>query len=195
MPRGVDAGRQTRCARGDRRGGRAVLAREPRQRAGLRIRDIGTVAAIANRLGDDVGAECAGCEEHHLPIGEIRRDAPRIVELGEGRVGHEDELGAAQRRGDVRRDAGDIDPTLAVGVLERQRLRRGERLRVAAPEPHLVAALGEIGGGGIGAVAAADDGDPHLMPTQPLCEMSKTTPFGSRNLRSKSTPPPPLSSR
>src|SRR3954469_21108306 len=126
----------------------------------------------------------------------MRRDAPGIVELRERRVGHEDELGAAKRAADIRGDGCNFDAPLAVRVFQRERARRGERLGVATPQAHFVAALGEIGGRGIGAVAAADDRDLHpLMPTQPLCEMSKRTPFGSRNLRSKSTPPPPFSSR
>src|SRR5437868_9066192 len=123
-------------------------------------------------------------------------DAPGIVELRERRIGQEDEPGAAKRAADIRGDGCNFDAPLAVRVFQRQRARRGERLGIATPQAHFVAALGEVGGGGIGAVAAADDGDLHpLMPTQALCEMSKMTPFGSRNLRSKSTPPPPFSSR
>ena len=66
---------------------------------------------------------------------------------------------------------------------------------VSAPEPNLVTLVRQIRNGGVSAVAAAENRDLHLMPTQPLCERSNTTPFGSRNLRSKSTPPPPFSSR
>src|SRR3954447_2705907 len=121
----------------------------------------------------------------------MRCDAARVVELRKRRVGQEDEVGAAKRAADIRGDGCNFDAPLAVRVFQRQRARRGERLGVATPQAHFVAALGEVGGRGIGAVAAADDRDLHpLMPTQPLCEMSKMTPFGSRNLRSKSTPPP-----
>src|SRR3954470_10604030 len=126
----------------------------------------------------------------------MRCDAPGIVELREGGIGQEDQLGAAQGAADIRGDGCNFDAPLAGRVFQRQRARRGERLRVATPQAHFVAALGEVGGRGIGAVAAADDGDLHpLMPTQPLCEMSKRTPFGARNLLPRSTPPPPFGSR
>ena len=74
-----------------------VLAREPRQRARLGERDLGLYA-----LRHDPGAEGAGREEHHLAIREMRRDALRVIDLRERRVGQEDELGAADRLADVR---------------------------------------------------------------------------------------------
>ena len=87
------------------------------------------------------------------------------------------------------------DAALAIGVLQREG-SSGARAVFRRHMADFVALLGEVDRGGVRAVAAADDGDLHSsIPTQPLCEMSNTTPFGSRNLRSKSTPPPPFSSR
>jgi putative copper resistance protein D len=43
----------------------------------------------------------------------------------------------------------------------RKRVHGGQRCRVAAPQPHLVPLLRQVGGRGVGAVAAAQDGDLH----------------------------------
>src|SRR5690606_7599017 len=39
--------------------------------------------------------------------------------------------------------------------------QRCERARVASPQPDFVSLLGEVGGGGIASIAAAQDGDAH----------------------------------
>src|SRR3954464_1654809 len=69
LPRGIDAGRQARGARRDRAGRRPVLTREPGQRAGLGVRDLGAIAGLAHGLGDHIGAEGARREEHYLAVG------------------------------------------------------------------------------------------------------------------------------
>src|SRR4051812_28992303 len=112
----------------------------------------------------------------------MRRDALCVVGLRESRIRQEDELGAADCIADVRRSGGDLHRTLPVGVLQRDHTGGLQGFCVAAPEAHFVTLRAEIRGRGICAVAAADDGYLHsLMPIQPLCEMSNTTPLGSRN--------------
>src|SRR5262245_61374171 len=123
----------------------------------------------------------------------MRRETLRVIGLRECRVRHEHQLCALQRLLnffiDPYRDA-----ALPIGVLYFQ--RRLQSSGVPAPHGDVVTLLRQIRGGGVSAVSASDDGDLHSsIPIQPLCEMSNTTPFGSRNLRSKSTPPPPFSSR
>ena len=56
------------------------------------------------------------------------------------------------------------DPAAAGG-------KRAERRAVASPEAHLMAALGQIGSRGIGAVSAAQHGDAHAPPSHAVFTM------------------------
>src|SRR5690606_23902726 len=73
-------------------------------------------------------------------------------------------FGAAQRFVGVGRCAIDRDFAPA-GVVDERDARgfdqRRQRARVAAPQPHFVSLLGKVGGGGVAAVAAAQDGNAH----------------------------------
>ena len=76
--------------------------------------------------------------------------------------GDHDQLRPDDRRADIVAGERQRHRAAAVGVGQGDpaAVAHGrERRPVAPPQPHLVAPLGEIGDGGIGAVAAAEDGD------------------------------------
>ena len=159
--RRVHAGRQAHRAHRDVDLARTVLASQVRQRSGLGPGDPGRVAGGADDLGHRVAAERAGCEEHDLAVDQMRRHRPGDVLLGRGRRRQHDQLGPAQRRADVGAGGGDRHLAAAGGVLEDDAAVAGQRRGVAAPQAHGVAGLGQVGGGGVGAVAATQDRNVH----------------------------------
>ena len=70
------AGRQPLGAHGDGDLERPVLARQPRQRAGLRKGHVGAIAGVMRSLGEQHRAEGCRRQEHHLAVGEMRREQP-----------------------------------------------------------------------------------------------------------------------
>jgi len=159
------AGRQASGAHGDCDLRRSVLARKVGQRSGFGEGNLGAASRSAHGLRHDVAAEGARGQEHDLSVGEVRRQRARDVFLGEGgqRREHQVRARAPPRRCPV--SPGRCDGAAAAGVPERDERRRGE-LRdcggIAPPQPHLVSLLGEVGGGGVAAVPAAQHGDTHV---------------------------------
>ena len=109
------ARRQPLGADGDRRLEGPVLAREPGQRAGFRERDLGAVAGIPGRLGKQHRTERAGRQEHHLPVGQMRRERARNIRLCRRRSRTQNELGAAHGLGDVGGDQRRLAPRAGRG--------------------------------------------------------------------------------
>ena len=69
-----DAGRQVLAARRDLHLVRPVLARQPRQGAGLGEGDTRLVAGLPGRLRQEDRTERARRQEHHLPVRKMRRE-------------------------------------------------------------------------------------------------------------------------
>ena len=155
-------GRQARCPYRYRDLGRAVLAGEVRQGAGL---GKGEVIDPRDRVHDPrhrVAAERARRQEYHLARRQMRRHCPGDVILGEGGAGDYDQLGAGDHLADIVAGEREFDRPAARGVGQRDPTAVAHRCEcglIAPPKPHLVALLGEIGSNGVGAVAAAEDGD------------------------------------
>src|SRR5260370_37588694 len=82
----------------------AVLARQPRQGAGLGESKPGVVAGLPNRLGKEDGTERPGRQEYDLPLREVRCAEPGGVGLRKGRRRTKDQLGSAHRGAGVGRD-------------------------------------------------------------------------------------------
>ena len=96
-----DAGRQPLGADGDRRLEGAVLAREPRQRAGLGERNLGPIAGIAHAaLANKHRAERSRRQKDHLAGGEVGREPDGDIVMGGCRRRADDELGTAHGLGD-----------------------------------------------------------------------------------------------
>ncbi len=139
-----------------------MLARQARQRAGFGDRKISAGACVARGLGEDVAAEGAGRKEHDLAIGQIRRELAAEVGLRERGQRREDEVRAFRGGGDVLGDKVNGNAARAAKILERDgaRFTNGRQCRcVAAPEANFVARFAEVGGGGVAAVSAAENGD------------------------------------
>ena len=161
------ARRQAPGAHGDRDLGGAVLARKIGQRSGLGEGDLGLAARSANRARHHVAAEGPRRQIHHLPVAKVGRDRARDVLLRECGRGREDEFCAAHGGADVRRRERDANFAPAGNVHQEKAPVPGElrnRSGIASPQPHLMALLGEIGGGGVTAVPAAQYGDAHRSP-------------------------------
>jgi len=146
---------------------RAVLAGEPWQRAGLGEGDVGAIIGLMHRFGENERAEGRRRQVDHLPVGEMRRQRAGDIGLREGGGGAEDQIGAAHGLGDVRRDQREPGVMPAARILHGDAgtfgalLRHG--LRVAPPQPDLVALQREVARRREGAVAAAEYGDDHDM--------------------------------
>src|SRR5690606_17654448 len=107
--------------------------------------------------------------------------------LGERGGGIEDQFGTAHRLAHVAGDDGDLHLALASVVLECEPAAGCSEgidgSAVAAPEAHAVAKHGEIRGGGVGAVAAAQNGDVHgfirlpVVPADPLLQAAAGGPL------------------
>jgi hypothetical protein len=138
-----------------------VLARQVGQRAGLGPRHLGPVARRAHEARHDEAAEGARRREHHLAIAQVRRHRARDSRPAPWRRGYQHELGEGQRRADVAGGPGQAHRAAALGVLQHDAfaLHLVQQRRIAAPQPHFMAPLGQVGSGGVAAVAAAQDGD------------------------------------
>jgi len=79
---------------------RPVLARQPRQGAGLCETRVGAIASVVHSLGENYGAEGGRRQEHRLAVSEMRRDQSRDNGLSEGRGRAQDQLGTADGFGD-----------------------------------------------------------------------------------------------
>ncbi len=106
----------------------------------------------------------------------MRREQPRDVGLREGRGRAQDQLGAADSFGDVRRDQRQLHVMSAVGVLDRyagaRRAMLRDQFRVAPPHPDVMALHCKIAGGREGAVAAAEYRD---LQSEPPCEVGASS--------------------
>ena len=97
----------------------------------------------------------------------MRRHGAREIALRESRHRRQDEHGIGERIRQRRRRELDLNLAPSLKVLEPQAAaleHRREGRRVAAPEAERVTLLCKIDGGGIAAVAAAQDGDAHVSP-------------------------------
>ncbi len=160
-----DSGRQPLSPHRDRHLERAVLAREPRQRAGLRERGSSAVAGFMRGLGEDHRSERAGRQEHDLAVREVRRQCSGDVGLCGRRRGTEDELGPAHRLADVVGDERELGFVPAGKILDHDRAVGGamgrDRSTITAPQPYLVTGERKVPGGRERPVAAAEDRDAH----------------------------------
>ena len=164
LPSRIDAGWQAHGTDRHADFAHGELSRQVRQGAGLRPGDPGARAVGANGARHDEAAEGAGREEDDLAVLEVRRHRLGDVVLRARRRRHDDQLDAGDCRADVGARTSDrhLAPTSLVDEDDRARVdHRRERRRVAAPEADLVARLGEVGGGGVAAVAAPENGDVH----------------------------------
>ena len=145
------AGRQPRAPARDPNGIRPLLARQPRQRPGLRGCDLRAVARVAGGTGEDVGAEGAGRQKHDLAIAQMRRGQFGDCGLREGRRRTQDEIGRFDGFRDRRRDHGQPDITSPRPIDDRYRAAlRTMRLdvsRISTPQPDFVTGQGEVAGG------------------------------------------------
>ena len=98
------SGWQPRGAHGDGDFGRAVLARQPRQRSGLGEGDVSLASGVAQRAHHGDAAEGPGRQEDHLAVSQMRRRRARDVLLGEGWRRYQDQFGPAQRSAEIGRD-------------------------------------------------------------------------------------------
>ena len=165
---GEYAGRQPLGADGDRRLEGAMLARKPRQRAGLGEDRVGVVAGVALRHGEQHRAEGARRHEHHLVAGEMRRQHAGDVGLGRRRRRAHDELGPLHRLADVGGDQAQARLMPAPEILDGDDAAgcamRLDGLAIATPQPHVVAGKREITGRRQRAISTAQYGDPHSLP-------------------------------
>ena len=164
------AGRQPLGTDGDRRLERPVLAREPRQRAGLGERGIGAIAGIAQR-------PWRTCTEPNVPGG--RNTTCPSVRCGASAramsccavagAGQRMSSASAHGVGDV---VGDRATSFASCRPRKSltddraagRVVRFDRRPVAPPQAHLVARERQVARRRERAVAAAEDGDFHADP-------------------------------
>ena len=170
------AGRQPLGPHRDRQLERAVLAREPGQRAGLGIGDLGMVAGIMRGLGEQHRAEGAGRQEHDLAVGKMRRK--RFCDIGLRGAG------VGQRISSVPRTASSISSVMSA---ERRLAPAGEILDhddaaggavrrhgglVAPPQPHLVSGEREIARRRERAISSAQNCDTHQRALSVLSRFS-----------------------
>ena len=158
------ADRQPLGANGDGDLERPVLSRQPRQRAGFGKADARVIACLVRRPGEDHRTKSRRRQEHHLAVGELRRDQPGDIGLREGRGGADDQFCIADGICDVRRDHRQLHLVTAVDVLhDNARARRPlfATYVVAPPQPDVMALQGKISRGRERAVAAAEYCDTH----------------------------------
>jgi hypothetical protein len=144
------AGGQALGTHGDRNLERPMLARQPRQRPGFRKDHVGSIAGITCSLGEQHRAERCRRQEHDLPVHEMRREHLGDIRLrGRGRRA-QDQLRPAHGLGHVGGDARQHHLMASLEILhqdsETRIAMRGNRLRVAPPQPHLVPDHGQIAG-------------------------------------------------
>ena len=168
------ADRQPLGANGDGDLERPVLSRQPRQRAGLGKADARVIAGLVRRPGEDHRTKSGRRQEHHLAVGEMRRDQPGDIGLREGRGGAEDQFGIADGFGDIRRHQCQLHVVPAVDVLDDNAGARRAMFchlrRIAPPQPDVMPLQGKITGGRERAVAAAEYCDTHsrfIYPSWP----------------------------
>ena len=155
------AGRQPLGADGDGDLEGPVLARQPRQRAGLGESDAGMVAGAMGGLGKNHRAEGRRRQIDHLAVRQMRRELLGDVGLREGRRRAQDQFGIANRARNIGRDQGELGVVRALRILDDDaragRTMRRDGVLVAAPETDLVALQGEVTGRGERSVAAAQN--------------------------------------
>lgn len=166
---GEDAGGQARGVAADDHA-LAVLARQVGQGAGLGIGDLRAVAGLALGAREQLAAEGAGRQEHHLPVLQQRREPGRQLVVRGGGQRNDDQLGVLDRVAQFARQPqlagavadGDAAGAAIVGDLQPAGLgQRGAGLGVAPPPAHLVAFFVQVRGGRVAAVSASDDSDAH----------------------------------
>ena len=161
------ADRQPLGADGDGDFERAMLARQPGQRAGFGESDGGMIAGVVRGLGENHRAERRRRQEHHLAVAQMRRELRRDVVLRESRGRAQDQFGAADGFGDIGRHQRELHVVAAVGILDDDaRARgamRGHRGGIAPPQPHLMALQRKIARRRERAVAAAEHRDLHIV--------------------------------
>ena len=157
------AGRQPLGADGDGDLEGPVLARQPRQRAGLGKGDAGVVAGVMGGFGENHRAEGRRRKIHHLAVLEMWRELPRDVGLCEGRRGTQDQFDVKDRFRNVGGHQRELRVVGPLGILDDDAraggLVCGHGIGVAAPEADLVTRQGEITGRGERSVAAAQNCD------------------------------------
>lgn len=179
QPQRQYAGRQALGANRDRDLERTVLARKPRQGAGLGERDVSAVADRARGLREHHGAKSARRQKNDLPVGKMRSDYARDIHLCRRRHGADDEFGAAHHLGNVCGDERGPCLVAAAKIFDDDRparcLVRGDGIAIAPPQPDLVARQDKIPGRGERSVSAAEDCDAHdgsvrvFAPTASVC--------------------------
>jgi len=112
---------------------RPVLARQPRQGAGLCETRVGAIASVVHSLGENYGAEGGRRQEHRLAVSEMRRDQSRDNGLSEGRGRAQDQLGTADGFGDVGRHQRQLHVVAAIDVLDENARARRAMLRYPGP--------------------------------------------------------------
>jgi hypothetical protein len=143
--------RQPLGADGDGDFERSMLARQPWQRAGLRKAHRRLIADVTCFRSEDHRAEGRRGQEHHLPVGEMRRELPCDIVLREGRGRAQDQLDVADCFGNVSRYQGQLYIVPAIGVRhDNPRARRTmfrHLGRIAPPQSDVVALQRKIAHG------------------------------------------------
>src|SRR5258705_3901803 len=145
------ASRQPRAPARDADRIRTLLAREPWQGPGLRGCDLGAVARVLCRAGKNVGAECAGRQEHDLAIAQMRRGQFGDCGLCKGRRRTQDEIGGLDGFRDRRRDCREPGITSPRPVDDRYlaafRAMGLDVPGISPAQPDFVTGQGEVAGG------------------------------------------------
>ena len=161
------AGRKTRRAGDDGDFLRSLHPGQPWQGTGLTQQQVGGATLCTQGIHDHPGAETARRHQDALTVGQVRGHGAGNVHLCHGRAGHQDQFRPLHRVADVRRHRMDRHVATACRVRQTQRALRHQALqgrRITPPEADLVPLFRQVGGGGMGAVPTAEDGNPHAKP-------------------------------
>ena len=159
------AGGQPLRADGDRDFGRAMLAREVGQRAGFGD----AISARCSRPRGSAGSwrSCRRFPAAGTPPGRRPDAAPWRAAMSIcAKAGTGTRISSAPRTAAPMSAVASAmrtsrRPLKSFSVMVEDLITRREGVRVAPPQPDLMALLGEIGGSGIGAVAPSQDCDAH----------------------------------
>ena len=97
----------------------------------------GAIAGVVRGPGEDHRAEGGRRQEHHLAVGQMRREQSRDIGLREGRGRAQDQLGTADGFGDVGRHQRQLHVVAAIDVLDEN--ARARRAMSPLPGPHRAA--------------------------------------------------------
>jgi hypothetical protein len=155
------AGGQPLGADGDGDLERPMLARQPGQRAGLGKGDAGGVAGLVGGLGEDHRSEGRRRQIDHLAVNKMRRQLPRDVALCEGWRRAQDQLGVADRFGDVGGYQRQLGVVGALRILDHDAraglAMLGDRRGIAPPQADIMALQCKITRGRKRTVATAQN--------------------------------------